>query len=31
VATNLTALPGDVRVKEADRLVATTEAAVRSL
>jgi len=31
VATNLTAIPGDVRVEEADRLVAATEAAVKSL
>jgi hypothetical protein len=31
VATNLTALSGDVRVEEADRLVAAAEAATRSL
>ena len=31
VATNLTALPGDERVEEADRLVAAAEAAARSL
>lgn len=31
VATNLTALPGDERVKEADRLVAAAETAARSL
>ena len=31
VATNLTALPGDARVEEADRLVADAEAAARSL
>ena len=31
VAVNLTALPGDVRVEEADRLVAAAEAAARSL
>jgi len=31
VATNLTALPGDARVEEADRLVATADAAARSL
>jgi formiminotetrahydrofolate cyclodeaminase len=31
VATNLTALPGDTRVEEADRLVAAAEAAARSL
>ncbi len=31
VATNLTALPGDTRVEEADRLVAATEAAARSV
>jgi hypothetical protein len=31
VATNLTALAGDVRVEEADRLVAAAEAATRSL
>jgi methenyltetrahydrofolate cyclohydrolase len=31
VATNLTALPADARVKEADRLVADAEAAARSL
>ncbi len=31
VATNLTALPDDTRVEEADRLVAAAEAATRSL
>jgi methenyltetrahydrofolate cyclohydrolase len=31
VATNLTALPGDTRVEEADLLVAAAEAAARSL
>ncbi len=31
VATNLTALPGDTRVEEADRLVAAAEAAARSV
>jgi formiminotetrahydrofolate cyclodeaminase len=31
VAANLTALPGDVRVEEADRLVAAAEAVARSL
>ena len=31
VAANLTALPGDARVEEADRLVAAAEAAARSL
>jgi hypothetical protein len=31
VAVNLTALPGDTRVEEADRLVAAAEAAARSL
>jgi formiminotetrahydrofolate cyclodeaminase len=31
VATNLTALPGDVRVEEADRLVGAAEAVARSL
>ena len=31
VAVNLTALPGDARVEEADRLVAAAEAAARSL
>src|SRR5438477_6150378 len=31
VATNLTALAGDARVEEADRLVASAEAAARSL
>jgi len=31
VAANLTALPGDERVEEADRLVAAAEAAARSL
>jgi formiminotetrahydrofolate cyclodeaminase len=31
VATNLTALTGDARVEEADRLVAAAEAAARSL
>jgi formiminotetrahydrofolate cyclodeaminase len=31
VAVNLTALPGDVRVDEADRLVAAADAAARSL
>lgn len=31
VAVNLTALPGDVRVEEADRLVAAAETAARSL
>jgi methenyltetrahydrofolate cyclohydrolase len=31
VATNLTALPGDERVEEADRLVAAAESAARSL
>ena len=31
VAVNLTALPGDVRVDEADRLVAAAEAAVKAL
>lgn len=31
VAVNLTALPGDVRVEEADRLVAAADAAARSL
>ena len=31
VATNLTALPGDTRIEEADRLVAIAEAAARSL
>lgn len=31
VATNLTALPGDARVEEADRLVAAAEAAAKSL
>jgi methenyltetrahydrofolate cyclohydrolase len=31
VATNLTALPGDVRIEEADRLVAAAEAAAKSL
>ena len=31
VAVNLTALPGDVRVEEADRLVAAAAAAARSL
>jgi hypothetical protein len=30
VAANLTALPGDARVEEADRLVASAEAAARS-
>jgi formiminotetrahydrofolate cyclodeaminase len=31
VATNLTALPGDARVEEADRLAAAAEAAARAL
>lgn len=31
VTVNLTALPGDVRVEEAERLVATAEAAARSI
>jgi hypothetical protein len=31
VAVNLTALPGDERVEEADRLVAAAEAAARSI
>lgn len=31
VAVNLTALPGDARIEEADRLVAAAEAAARSL
>lgn len=31
VAVNLTALPGDVRIEEADRLVAAADAAARSL
>ena len=31
VAANLTALPGDIRVVEADRLVASAEASARSL
>ena len=31
VATNLTALPGDLRVEEADRLVAAAEAAAKSV
>jgi methenyltetrahydrofolate cyclohydrolase len=31
VAVNLTALPGDVRVEEADRLVAAAEAATKAL
>ncbi len=31
VATNLTALPGDVRVEEADRLAAAAQAAAKSL
>jgi formiminotetrahydrofolate cyclodeaminase len=31
VATNLTTLPGDVRVEEADRLVAAAEAAAKSV
>jgi formiminotetrahydrofolate cyclodeaminase len=31
VAANLTALPGDTRVEEADRLVAAAEAAVKSV
>jgi methenyltetrahydrofolate cyclohydrolase len=31
VATNLTALPGDTRVEEADRLAAAAEAAARSV
>jgi formiminotetrahydrofolate cyclodeaminase len=31
VAVNLTALPGDMRVEEADRLVAAAEAAARSV
>jgi formiminotetrahydrofolate cyclodeaminase len=31
VATNLTALPGDARVEEADRLVAAAEAAARAI
>ena len=31
VATNLTALPGDARIEEADRLVAVAEAASETL
>jgi hypothetical protein len=31
VATNLTALPGDTRVEEADRLVAAADAAAKSV
>jgi hypothetical protein len=31
VAANLTALPGDTRVEEADRLVAAADAAAKSV